>query len=177
MCRMRLKKRVDSRRPGNHGRSSNDGRGCHPRNVRSRRSKKKVSERLLELGIPGLRYLDGTSRKRVKAPTTTSSGIRKSSTASRCWSATARSLTPSGGRRDSLQPRRQPTLRRPRGRRNAAEARHHDVDGRRHRAPALNSNGSRSTGARKASGILAVVFGERGGRSQGKAAGGVSRDF
>jgi hypothetical protein len=27
-------------------------------------SKKKVSERLLELGIPGLRYLDGTSRKK-----------------------------------------------------------------------------------------------------------------
>ena len=97
MCRMRLKKEgwiVDD--PETMDEVPMTGEDVIRGMFEAEGSKKKVSERLLEIGIPGLRYLDGTSRKRVKAPTTTSSGIRKSSTASRCWSATARSLTPSG---------------------------------------------------------------------------------
>ena len=78
-----------------------------------RKTESEAAEYLASSGIPGLRYLDGTSHKRAKAPTTSSSGIRKSSTASRCWSATAILDAIRAAEEYSLQPRRQPTLRRP----------------------------------------------------------------
>ena len=68
--------------------------GCWPRNAANGGTEKGIRT-LLELGIPGLRYLDGSSRKGAGSYNYVI-WDQKVPTASHRWSATGRSSTPSG---------------------------------------------------------------------------------